>query len=546
LCVVGMSTDVEALIDRVSKETGKNTDEIRKKMAERKEKTHGLLSDYGAVYAVAKEYGIDLSESELQLTELDSLKPASSVNVAGRVKIVYSPREFQRKDGSTGKFASVVLLDASGEIRVVLWDQNTEIVKKLRIGDVLLVRNGFAKENRGVLEVHAGNLSNMVMNPVNLQVKLPEIEENLVKVSSLVPDMPSLGLVCRVNSYYPQTEFTRSDGSTGRRASFIGEDETGTVRAVLWDSSSDAGLSEGDFVKLENAYTRAGLNEEVEVHAGNRSRVLKTEVKLDLPPLEKKSAGKIRVSEVTTELRNFTLDARVLRVYEPRAYSKGQLASLIVGDDSGTIRVVLWDEKAEIAGELKEGDAVQLRNAYARPNLNEEPEVHVGKYGEVVVDSSLSVPTVGQISSAMTQEKNIIDLENNDRFVKIKGTIVDVEERPLIYMTCGECGKRVQNLGGEWLCDSCGMIDANPNMLASIIVEDSSANIRAVAFREKAEGILGLDLEEAMNLIGESQDELAPIKVAREKIVGKEVSLIGRVNYNDFSDQLEFIVEEVG
>jgi replication factor A1 len=221
------------------------------------------------------------------------------------------------------------------------------------------------------------------------------------------------------------------------------------------------------------------------------------------------------------------------------------MASLIVGDSTGTIRVVLWDDKAKLVGGLKEGDAVQLKNAYARPNLNEEPEIHIGKYGDLAADASLAVPTVGQISSSMTQEKKIADLEANDRFVKIKGKVVDVEDRPPIYMTCGECGKRVQNLGGEWLCDSCGMIDANPNLLASIIVEDASANIRAVAFKERAESLLGMDLEEVMNLIGESQDESAPAKAAREKIVGKQITLIGRVNYNDFSDQLEFIVEEI-
>ncbi|MFH1403924.1 MAG: OB-fold nucleic acid binding domain-containing protein [Candidatus Altiarchaeota archaeon] len=540
-----MAEDVESLIERVSSDSGKSVDEIRQKMAERKEKTHGLLSDYGAVYAVAKEYGLDLSETEIKVTKLDSLTPSSPVTVAGRVKTVFSAREFQRKDGSTGRFASVIIVDETGESRIVLWDQNTEAVKKLRIGDILLVRNGYAKDNQGALEIHAGNLSNLAINPSNLQVSLPEIEETVDEIGSLTAGMPSINLVCRVNSYYPPTEFSRSDGSTGKRASFIGEDKSGTLRVVLWDNAAEAEIAEGDFVKLENAYTRSGLNDEVELQVGNRGRVMKTESSIKLKPLEKKSAGKIKISEVSPELRNFTLEARVLRVYEPREYSKGQMASLIVGDDSGTIRVVLWDDKASAASELKEGDSVRLNNVYAKPNLNNEPEVHVGRYGDVVPDPSVNVPTVGQISSSMSQEKSIADLENNDRFVKIKGKIIDVEDRPILYMTCSECDGRVQNLGGEWLCDSCGMVDSTPNMLASVILEDSTANIRAVAFKEKAEGILGMDLEEAMNHIGEAQDESAPVKVARQKIVGKKISLIGHVNYNDFSDQLEFIVDDL-
>ncbi len=540
-----MTDDVDALIERVSEESGKSIEAIRKKMAERKEKTHGLLSDYGAVYAVAKEFGIDVSETEIKLTDIGSIKPTSSVNVVGRVKVVFSPREFKRKDGSTGRFASISIIDDSGEIRVVLWDQNTEVVKKIRVGDVMMVRNGYAKDNRGTIEVHGGNLSNILVNPANISVKLPEVTENIAKIDDLAEDMPSVTLICRVNAYYPATEFSRSDGSTGKRASIIGEDESGTIRIVLWDSATELDVGEGDFIKLENAYTRKGLNDEVELQAGNRSRIMKSDSKLELPPLEKKTAGKVKIKDIKSDLRNFILESRVLRVYEPREYSKGQLASLIVGDKSGTIRVVLWDEKAAITTDIKDGDAILLKNAYARANLNDEPEVHIGKYGEVVIDDTLKVPTVGQISSSMTTEKSISDLENNDRFIKISGKVMDVEERPLIFMNCGECGKKVQNLGGEWLCDACGMVEASPNMLASVIIEDSSANIRAVAFRDKAEAILGLDLEEAMNLIGESQDEKAPIENAREKIVGTDISLIGRVNYNDFSDQLEFIVEDV-
>jgi len=42
-----------------------------------------------------------------------------------------------------------------------------------------------------------------------------------------------------------------------------------------------------------------------------------------------------------------------MRIYEPRAYTNGTLASIIVGDESGTIRAVLWNEKSDIVNELK-------------------------------------------------------------------------------------------------------------------------------------------------------------------------------------------------
>ncbi|MCX6695474.1 MAG: OB-fold nucleic acid binding domain-containing protein [Candidatus Altiarchaeota archaeon] len=539
--------DVEELVKKVSSESGKSAEEIKKKIAERKEKTHGLLSDYGALYAVAKEYGIDLNERELQATNISELKPLSSVNVIGKVKTVFSAREFTKKDGSNGKFASAVIIDETGETRIVMWDQNSDVVKKLHIGDILLVKNGYVKDNQGRIEVHAGGISTLTVNPPNVKIKLPEIEEKIDQIKSLNEGNPGVNIICRVTNLYPSTEFSRADGSTGKRASFTAQDESGTIRVVLWDNATSMEMKEGDIIKIENGYTRTGLNSEVELQAGNKSRIIKSDAKLKLPKLEpsKQQGGLIKIAEITPDIRNLTVEARVMKVYEPREYSKGSMASLVVGDATGTTRVVLWDDKSAIAKELSVGDSIRIKNAYSRANMNNEPEVHVGKFGEITVDSTIKVPSLDDISISLTEEKKIADLEINDRFIKVTGKIVDIEDRPLVYMTCPECNKKTQNLGGEWMCESCGMIDPNPNMVASIVVEDDTGNIRAIAFKDKAEKIMGMDIEEAMNMIGETQDEGSPLKQVREKLAGKKITLTGKVNYNDFSDQLEFIIDEV-
>jgi len=540
-------SDVNSLMQKVSDESKLSIDEIRAKMAERKEKTHGLLSDYGALYAIAKEYGIDLSEGEMQTIEISKIKPMNSVNFYGKVKTVYSPREFKKKDNTTGKFASVVLADKTGEIRIVLWNGNAELTKKIRIGDTILIRNGFAKDNKGVLEVHAGNLTSLTLNPKDVGVDLPHMEEKITKISDLKGDMDSVSFSCRINSYYPKIEFNRPDGTTGKRASFIAQDESGTIRVVLWGENAETSLKEGDYAKLENAYTKVGLNSEIEVQVGSRSRVMPSDKTLNLPPMEKKpQASELKISEVKTDLKGFTVKARVMKIYSPRAYSNGQMSSIILADDTGSIRTVLWNEKSDIANELKEGDAVKINNAYSKANLNNEAEIHVGKYGEILVNPELDVPSMDELGKVASLEKKIADLENNDRNIKITCQVVDLNvDRPMIYMTCSSCGKKAQSLGGDWFCDSCGNIDPNPNMIISLIVEDDSGNIRAVLFKEVAEKLAGMDVEEAMNLIGERQDEGAPAKQVKEKVLNKQVSLVGRVNYNKYGDQLEFMVDSM-
>jgi len=513
-------------------------------MEERKKKTHGLLSDYGALYAVAKESGINLNEGKVSVTKIKDIAAQRPVNVLGRIKKVFSPREFTRKDGGTGKFASIVLLDDTGEIRLVLWDQNTEVTKKAQVGGTLMAKNAFARENNGVLEVHAGSLTNIALDP-KVDAELPKVEETLFKVGDLDANLSSVNIILRVNSYYPKTEFNRSDGTTGSRASFIGEDESGKIRAVLWDNMADTQISPGDFVKIENGYTREGLSGETELMAGNRSRAVKSDAKIDLPELTS-TQETLKISDIGPNLRGFNVAARVIRVYPPREYSNGMMASLIVGDESGTIRAVLWDDKSKIAEELKVNDSVTLSNAYSKANMTDEAEIHIGKYGNVSVREDLSVPDASEIERSQAVEKKIADLDLNDRGVKVTAKVVEVDEdKPIFYMACPGCGKRVQNLGGTWLCDACGDVDPDTNLLASVILEDESGSVRAVAFRENAEKVLGMDVGSVMNLIGETQDESAPLKKAKESVPGKQFSFVGRMKYNEFSDQLELIVDDV-
>lgn len=55
-----------------------------------------------------------------------------------------------------------------------------------------------------------------------------------------------------------------------------------------------------------------------------------------------------------------------------------QILELEVGDQSGSIRLVLWDEK--IVSDLKEGDAVKIENGFVT-SFKGVWRVNVGRYG---------------------------------------------------------------------------------------------------------------------------------------------------------------------
>jgi len=538
--------DVDSLVEKVAGDSGKTTEGIRGMMNQRKEITHGLLSDYGALYAVAKEFGISLENAKtIGLSKISDIAPGRPFNIAGRVRMAYPVKEFQRKDNSTGRMASLILIDDSGETRLVLWDQNSKMVNRVKKGDVLLVKNGYGRESlQGGAELHATSLTSMSINP-ELSVNLPEVKEKMIKIDKLEPDMSFVDLVCRVSSNYPPLEFTRPDGTTGVRASFIGEDETGTIRAVLWDSAARLELERGDFVKLENAYTKQGLSGDIELQAGGRSRVIKTDVNIELPPLQEQ--GNVKISDVTDGMQNFSVSGRVIQIFPQKPYSNGMMASLVLGDETGTTRAVLWNESSDIAKELKKGDPIVIGNAYSKAGLNNGVEVHVGKYSKIAVNQDLELPSIEDIKRSLIKEKSIAELENLDSDIQVKGKLVDIDERKrLIYTTCPTCSKSIQDSGVGWFCEQCNKdVEPKSNLVASFILEDETGSIRAICFRENAERILGMDMEEVMNIIGETQDEQEPLRKAKKSLGDKSVIVVGRVKYSEFSDQLEFIVDEV-
>lgn len=538
-------SEVEKLIKKVVKESGKTEEEIRAMMEKRKEATHGLLSDYGAIYAVAKEFGVGFNNEKTPITKLSDVVPQKAYNIVGRVKEVYPPKVFDRKDGTKGRFSSLIVFDNSAERRVILWDNTADTVNKIVRGDTILAKNIYGKSGLdNQVELHATSLTNISINP-DLEVDLPELKENLIKIKDIQKDVASINLVCRVSSYYPQSEFSRADGTKGLRASFIAEDESGKVRVVLWDEAAKTKISSGDIVRIENAYAKEGLNQELELHVSNRGRIIPTDARIELPPAE--SEKNIKISEINSGKTNISFIGRVIEVFKPKPYSKGRMASLIVGDETGTIRIVLWDDRSDVAAELKRGDTIKIRNAYSKPNLNNEPEVHVGKYGEIAISEELTLPPIDEIEEQMIEDKRIIDLEDKNRRIRISGKIVDINDRKkIIYLTCPYCGRKIDSPGLGYTCESCGQeVDPVPNMVLTFTLEDETGSIRAIAFKSNAEKLLDIDIEEVMNMIGETQDESQPIKEAKERLINQQIKLIGRVRYSDFSDQLEFIVDEV-
>lgn len=101
---------------------------------------------------------------------------------------------------------------------------------------------------------------------------------------------------------------------------------------------------------------------------------------------------KIEIQDLVSGLNDVTVTGQVAAIYPPKTFKRrdwteGKLASLIVSDQSGTLRVVLWDKKVELveAGKIQREQTIKISHGYVRQGLDGKPELHLGQRGSINV-----------------------------------------------------------------------------------------------------------------------------------------------------------------
>ena len=146
-------------------------------------------------------------------------------------------------------------------------------------------------------------------------------------------------------------------------------------------------------------------------------------------------------------MRNVGISGKIVKMYNISEFktqkAEGKVANMLLGDDSGVIKLVLWDFnhiKLFENNEIKESDVVKIRNGYVREN-NGFKELHLGNIGQIELsDEKIEVKEVKERSEFV--KKTINDLKEGENNVGVFGTIVQLFE-PKFFPVCKECNKKV-------------------------------------------------------------------------------------------------------
>ena len=254
--------------------------------------------------------------------------------------------------------------------------------------------------------------------------------------------------------------------------------------------------------------------------------------------------GRQKIKDLLVGQRSVDVLAKVRDVYEARDFTRsdgtaGKVGSLLVADETGTTRVVLWGDQTAVMRELKPEALILIRGGSVRDNNRGFKEVHLGDSGALVVDP------IGESMGAVQQpqkatRKAIKDLAENDENVELLGTVVQIFD-PKFFEMCPECGKRVQTREGRFWCEAHKEVRPEYGYLLTVFLDDGSQNVRTVFFRNQVDRLLNSSSDK-MQVYREMPEKFEEMKT---QLLGQIIKVTGRVKKNTFFDRLEFNAQSV-
>lgn len=445
-----MDEKVEEIIKQVMGEVEVDKETLIDEIEEKQKELSGFITPEGAATIVARGYGVvpEREEPEVRKLRIDDLSLGmSNVDIVGRIVRIFEPHEFDRRDGSKGRVANLVLMDNTGQIRTVLWDEMADLVTQDEIqkGTVVRLEGAYIKKGfRDDPELNMGRRGKVELDPEDERAEdLPPVSDIKVNISDLQSDQDFVDVVGRITAVTAPRTFERSNGSEGKVSSLRIVDGTGQTRVSLWGDRADQTeeINQGDAVRLENASVREGRQGSPELHLSWRGRVVlnppQEEVR-NLPEFERKL---LKIEEIEPDMPALDIAARVRRTFPVREFdrkddSKGRVMNVILADETGTIRASFWDDTVEKSKKLSAGDSILLENARSSVGLRDKPEVRVGQRTNVRIN-----PRDVEIKDVKPSRFKLAELEEGLDSLEVVGRVVDFSEVRKFTRSNGSEGK---------------------------------------------------------------------------------------------------------
>lgn len=352
-------------------------------VSEKVEQMGGLCDEKTAAMLVAHDLGSHENIKSNQIKIADITADSGNVNFIAKIMTIFPIKEFTRGDGTTGRVANVLVGDETGNIRITLWDDKTDLINEefIEIGQNLQI-NGYAKDGYSGPEVNIGNHSALSLTEEDVKIKLISN-----KISDIKDNMSNLNIIGQLLDKSEIREFTKKDGNAGRVGNIIIGDDSGKIRVTLWDEKNDSilDLNIGDTIEIINGYSRENnFTQQIELQVGTHGVIRKTELSVEykeiITPIEKIVAGE------SYSIQGFVSGLGDIREFSKEDGTVNMVSNIYVSDDTGRIRISLWADHALIVEGLDIETPIRIIDAYAKAGFNEDVELSAGNRTKITIN----------------------------------------------------------------------------------------------------------------------------------------------------------------
>ena len=493
-----------------------------------------------------------------EFTPIGDVSEQKDVSIMGIVSRLQDIKLFTRKtDNSEGKLRNFDVRDTTGEIRVTLWGDDTSI--PLNKGDIVKIIGGevrFDEYTQSQYSMNTNFNTQITLNPQNLPMEvldeLGELRNELgpVQIGQIYEyddDGIEIDIIGRILSLEDIREFQRDDGNVGTVRSATIADESGKVRLSFWNEKAAGDYEVGEAYRIENARTRLGMYS-VDLNIGGNSRIIRLSEEEasamfipELATLEKALYDYKKIEDLDEDEEDTIIIGRVIEVNDVREFDRdngdtGFVRNIEIADDTGSIRVVLWDNDAK--NEYEMGQAIKLQNPRLSLDMDNRVEATVSG-GTTMMEPSESelekLPSQDELMEAIFVPKTIESLYEDDTNVHVTGTIQEVSPDKILLKRCPNCRENVDDSEDEYYCDNCGHSFDEPSytLMIPTRIEDETGDISVTFFGKLAEELIGMDQEKIVSLVEDGYG----IEDKLQDLVGVTIEIIANVSFDDYREE---------
>ncbi len=313
-------TEYESLLEKLLEQKPElSRSDIEERIKQKKDKIGaGYLTDQGALFLIASDLGVSLSEPlKVEMSLKDLFVGAKEISLESRVLSLAPAKQYTRKDGSPFLLRTMTVYDNDSTASVKLWDEKASLpeIEDLKPGDLIKIIKAYVKSDlNGKPTINIGSGSHI--EPSHNESNIRSIDDITIDVSKVKEGDTDLAVSGKIDGMISSMEFTNSRGQPGKALRLrLKGDDGNSIRVVLWgkdESSVPKIISLDAKVRLLGIRTKSG-NQGLEIH-GNESTVVEIEGKQEAEPIlfriisiAKLDSGKTMILGVDKEKRMFNI-----------------------------------------------------------------------------------------------------------------------------------------------------------------------------------------------------------------------------------------------